>query len=58
MKTGVFHHEVLSQHTWDIIADKLKNFRKVIDELAKLPNIIVYEESPISQELLLKVHTN
>ena len=56
MKTGIFHHEVLSQHSWDIIADKLKNFRHVINELSKLPNVVVFEEMPISHELLLKVH--
>ena len=57
MKTGIFHHEVLSQQSWDIIADKLKNFRGVVDELSKLPNIILYDEEPISEELLLKVHS-
>lgn len=57
MKTGIFHHQVLSRHSWDIIADKLKNFRKVIDEISRLPNIVIYEERPISQELLLKVHS-
>lgn len=57
MKTGVFHHQVLTEHTWDIIANKLKNFTRVVDELARLPGVVVYEEEPISQELLLKVHT-
>ncbi len=57
MTTGVFHHEVLSRHSWDILADKLKNFRGVINELSELPNIVIYEEEPIRPDLLLKVHS-
>ena len=56
-KTGIFHHEVLSLHSWDIIMDKLQNFRNVIEELSSLPNIVTYEEVPISEDLLLKVHS-
>ena len=57
MRTGVFYHDILSSRSWSIIGNKLRNFRRVIDELSKLPNVVIYEEEPISQELLLKVHT-
>ncbi len=55
--TGVFHHPILTQHSWDVIGNKLKNFGKVIEQLSRLPGVVIYDEEPISEELLLKVHT-
>ena len=57
VKTGVFYKQVLSEHTWSIIGQKLKNFPQLIKELSSNPNLIIYEIEPISEELLLRVHT-
>ena len=56
-KTGVFYHEVLSRHTWSVIGQKLRNFPQLIAELSSNPNLIVYEIEPVSEELMLRVHT-
>lgn len=56
-KTGVFHNTILTQQPWDIIGNKLQNFDKIVAELSKLPGVIIYEEEPIKEEILLKVHT-
>ncbi len=57
MKTGVFHHEVLSQYTWSIIGRKLKNFPGLIEGLSSNPNLAIYQIEPVSNELLLQVHS-
>lgn len=56
-KTGVFYHEVLSQHTWSIIGQKLRNFPQLIEQLSSNPNLTMYQIEPVSEELLLRVHT-
>ena len=56
-KTGVFYHEVLSQNTWSIIGQKLKNFPQLIKQLSSNPALVIYQIEPVSEELLLKVHT-
>jgi acetoin utilization deacetylase AcuC-like enzyme len=57
MKTGVFYHPVLSQYTWSVIGQKLKNFPQLIKELSSKPNLVTYQIEPVSEELLLRVHT-
>ncbi|RLI04695.1 histone deacetylase [Candidatus Bathyarchaeota archaeon] len=57
MKTGVFFHEVFSQKDWPIIGNKFKNFPKVMEEVLKLPNVVLFKPKPVAEELLLKVHT-
>ena len=57
-KTGIFHHELLSDRSWDIIIDKLRNLTAIVEELSRrYPNITLYHEVPIDESLLLKVHT-
>ncbi len=58
-RTGIFHHELLSERTWDIILDKLKNLGKIVRDFQKRypDRIFLYEEKPVDEELLLKVHT-
>jgi len=57
MKTGVFYHRVLSEHTWSIIGQKLRDFPQLINELSSNPDVVIYQIEPVSEGLLLKVHT-
>ena len=56
-RTGIFFHEIFSQRSWPIIGSKFKNFPKVLEEVLRLPNVVLFEPKPVSEELLLKVHS-
>lgn len=57
MKVGIFFHEKLAKRSWPIIGDKFKKFPKIVKELSTLENVTVYELEPVSENLLLKIHT-
>jgi acetoin utilization deacetylase AcuC-like enzyme len=56
-KTGVFFHPIYTKKTWSILENKFQNFLPIVEELRKYNNLIFYQPEPISQELLLMVHT-
>jgi acetoin utilization deacetylase AcuC-like enzyme len=55
--TGVFFHELFSQKVWHIINDKFRNFPGVMEDELKLSNVELFKPKKVSNELLLKVHT-
>ncbi len=57
MKTGIFFHPIFAQRTWSIIGDKYRNFPQILKEFEGKEGFIFYPLKPISEELLLKVHT-
>ncbi len=57
MKTGVFFHEIFARGYYPILGDKFRNFPKAIERELSLPQVRLYTPSPVSEELLLKVHT-
>ncbi len=57
MVTGVFFHEHLGGSSWPIIGNKFRNFPRVLEEALSLPNVTLFKSQPVSEELLLKVHT-
>jgi len=57
MKTGVFFHSEFANGDWPIIGNKYRNFPRVIEPLLSLEGIRLYESKPVSEALLLKVHT-
>ena len=56
-KTGVFFHPEFSGEDWPIIGNKFANFPKAMEKQLALPNVVLIEPKPVSEELLLKVHT-
>ena len=57
MTTGVFFHESLKGNEWLIIGDKFQNFPQVMKHALKLPQVKLFAPEKVSEELLLKIHT-
>lgn len=57
MKVGVFFHPLFSQESWPVMGNKFKNFPRVMEDVLSLPGVQLFEPRPVSNELLLKVHT-
>ena len=57
MKVGVFFHPLFGQESWPVMGNKFKNFPRVMEDVLSLPAVQLFEPRPVSDELLLKVHT-
>jgi len=57
VRVGVYFHEELKGKDWPIIGDKFANFPEVMADVLRLPNVHLYKPEPVSEELLLKVHS-
>ncbi len=57
MTTGVFFHEKFKGKEWLIIGDKFRNFPGVMRGQLRLPQVKLIAPCPVSDELLLEVHT-
>ncbi len=57
MKTGVFFHEVMREASWPIIGNKYRNFPRVLEDVLLSPDVSLIQPEPVSENLLLKVHT-
>lgn len=57
MKTGVFFHSEFSMKDWPIIGNKYQNFPGVMEKVLSLDGVTLFKSKPVSEELLLKVHT-
>ncbi len=57
MLTGVFFHKEFIGKNWPIVGNRYAGFEKIIEKFSKDPKIVVIEPEPVSEELLLKVHT-
>jgi len=58
MKTGVFFHPEFAKNEWPIIGNKYHNFLGVMKHALSLEEVILFESVPVTDELLLKVHTD
>ncbi|MHA1593737.1 MAG: hypothetical protein ACTSXX_03245 [Candidatus Baldrarchaeia archaeon] len=56
-KTGIFFTKKFCGKDWPIIGDKFRNFPEVLEDVLKLPNVILIEPKPVDEELLYRVHT-
>jgi acetoin utilization deacetylase AcuC-like enzyme len=56
-KVGVFFSEKFKGRNWPILGDRFKDFPEAFGELLSHPRIVFYEPEPVSEELLLKVHS-
>jgi acetoin utilization deacetylase AcuC-like enzyme len=55
--TGVFFHEIFSGKEWNIIGNKYGDFPQAMEDALKLPQVKLFTSPPVSEELLLKIHT-
>jgi acetoin utilization deacetylase AcuC-like enzyme len=57
MTVGVFFHSLFSQPSWPVIGNRFKHFPQVMEDALILPGVELFEPKPVSEELLMKVHT-
>ena len=56
-RTGVFYHPSYSQKSYLTVGRRLEAFPGALKELLGLPNVLLFEPQPVSDELILNVHT-
>lgn len=58
MTTGIYFSKYFIGRNWPIVGDRYRNFSEMLSKLSsELHNIRVIEPKPVSEEILLKVHT-
>lgn len=57
MTTGIFFNNILKTSPGPVIGPKFVNFPELLHDVLKLPNVRLYENEPVSEELLFKFHT-
>ncbi len=55
--TGVFYHPSYSRRSYLTVGTRLADFPMALDGILRRGNVTMYEPGPVSQELVLKVHT-
>ncbi|MBI3780191.1 MAG: hypothetical protein HY278_03905 [candidate division NC10 bacterium] len=56
-RTGIFYHPSYSQRSYLTVGRRLSAFPGALKELRALPHVLVFEAQPVSDELILMVHT-
>lgn len=56
-RVGIFFSEKFKGYDWPIIGDRFRDFPEVFGSLLDHPEVVLYEPKPVSEELLLKVHS-
>lgn len=56
-RTGIFYHPSFSRRSYLTVGRRLAAFPGALKELLALPQVILFESQPVSDELILKVHT-
>ncbi len=57
MTTGIFYSHIFKTSPGPVVGPKFVNFPEILDDVLKLPNVKLFEHEPVSQDLILKVHT-
>src|SRR3972149_5550722 len=55
--TGIFYHPSYSRRSYLTVGARLADFPMALDRILQSENVRMYEPGPVSQELVLKVHT-
>jgi len=55
--TGIFYHPSYSRRSYLTVGARLADFPMALDTILKSDTVRLYEPGPVSQELVLKVHT-
>lgn len=56
-KTGIFYHPSFSRRSYLTVGRRLADFPQALEPLLQSPHLVLYECRPVSDELILKVHT-
>lgn len=56
-RTGIFYHPSFSRRSYLTIGRRLAAFPGALKDLLDLPHVGFFESQPVSDELILKVHT-
>jgi acetoin utilization deacetylase AcuC-like enzyme len=56
-RTGVFYHPSFSRRSYLTVGTRLADFPEALDGILSSGNVRLYEPEPVSEELVLKVHT-
>ena len=56
-RTGIFYHPSFSQRSYLTVGRRLAEFPGALKDLLDLPQVALFESQPVSDELILKVHT-
>ena len=56
-RTGIFYHPSFSRRSYLTVGRRLADFPGVLRDLLALPQVVLFESQPVSDELILKVHT-
>ena len=55
-KTGIFYHPSFSRRSYLTVGNRLADFPEALDPILSSPRIEMFQSSPVSTELLLKIH--
>ena len=56
-RTGIFYHPSFSQRSYLTVGRRLADYPGVLEHVLALPQVVLFESKPVSDELILKVHT-
>ena len=56
-RTGIFYHPSFSWRSYPTVGRRPAAFPGALKELLALPQVSLFESEPVSDELILKVHT-
>jgi acetoin utilization deacetylase AcuC-like enzyme len=56
-RTGIFYHPSFSQRSYLTVGRRLADFPGALKDVLTLPHVALFEPRPVSDELILKVHT-
>jgi len=56
-RTGIFYHPSFSRRSYLTVGRRLAAFPDALGDLLALPQVILFESPPVSDELILTVHT-
>ncbi len=57
IRTGIFYHPSFSRRSYLTVGRRLAEFPDALKNLLALPEVALFECQPVSDDLILKVHT-
>jgi acetoin utilization deacetylase AcuC-like enzyme len=57
MSTGIFYSHIFKTSPGPVVGPKFVNFPELLDGVLRLPNVTLFEHTPVTEDLLLKFHS-
>ena len=57
-RTGIFYHSCFSRRSYLTVGRRLAEFPGALKDLLTRPHVTLFESQPVSDELILNVHTS